>query len=181
MTTFTIESTTQPETLKAQLDRHRRRIILDCLLKNGMHYANTARELAILRSTLYNDMKRYKITRDDVVKVAHEEKKVFAGAPTITQVFNAVCGYFAIEPKELLKKCRKREIVEKRCIFIYLALDVYFVGTLGTVGAFLLGMHHTSIIHSRNFVRETLNTKFAHMDYNQKVKQDIQNIIALLS
>jgi chromosomal replication initiation ATPase DnaA len=107
----------------------------------------------------------------------HNKKKPV----TLQSLLEAVCQYHKVTEKEMKRKTRKREAVYIRSHFMYLAHDYLRGFSLKSIGYFMDGMDHSTVIHGRNLVREALDGKLSHTQENQKVKQDIQNIISLLS
>ena len=118
------------------------------------------------------------LTKEGVQYQAKESKPVYK--PTLTDILQAVCKYHKISPELIKTKIRKRELVNARQQFMYIAYVVYRGFSLHTIGGYI-NCHHSSIIHGRNVVNEQLHGKLKHIETNQKVAQDIENILSLLA
>lgn len=106
---------------------------------------------------------------------------------TQEQILKIVCNYYDIEPELLLKKTRKRNIVQKRQLFFYLCckwteMSLDDIGCIALKYGRKLPFDHATVIHSRNtitnlmFSDKELNQQFNELDYqvNQitKIKQN---------
>jgi chromosomal replication initiation ATPase DnaA len=70
-------------------------------------------------------------------------------------ILGIICGYFEIQRKELLKRCRKREIVYKRQIALYF-LRVYSNLQLKIISE-LFAMDHSSVLHSYSVIVDAID------------------------
>jgi chromosomal replication initiator protein len=81
-------------------------------------------------------------------------------------IINKSCVFFGLSRVQISKHCRKREFVEPRQMLMFL-LSAYTRLTLNKICELLDGWHHTTIIHSRETVRNLINTD---LDYAYRFK-----------
>lgn len=74
----------------------------------------------------------------------------------------------------LKNKCRIREITELRCIFCYLARNMKY--SLKTVGEYLNGRDHTTVIHSVNTFKDLIETCGTFREKYYRVLDHIKQI-----
>ena len=70
-------------------------------------------------------------------------------------IIDAVCSYYHIERNEILGKKRNKEIVMPRQICMYLITDMLDL-PLSKIGKEVFGRDHTTIIHARNKIVDTM-------------------------
>jgi hypothetical protein len=88
----------------------------------------------------------------------------------ITQV---VTGYYGVTWSKLVSKNRKRELVQPRQVLMYL-MSAFTQLSLSEVGIRLGGRDHTTVIHSREKVKDL-------MDTDENYRAEIQHLIKLIS
>jgi chromosomal replication initiator protein len=74
---------------------------------------------------------------------------------TLQKIADCVCRYFRIEQSELTGKKKNKEIVVPRQICIYLITEFLSV-PLVTIGEFFGGRDHTTIMHARDKIAQSI-------------------------
>lgn len=101
-------------------------------------------------------------------------------------VLSAVCKYHSITPKELLCVSRKRNIVEKRMVFIYLCFTQVFNFKLLELQDFIDKsgrgecMNHASLIHSKKTVSNLMITDVSIRKEISDIREIINTDIAIV-
>ena len=115
------------------------------------------------------------VTDYQVLKNREMSQKVL-----IETIEKIVCNYYNIGFLDIANRSRKREIVEKRFIFQYLA-SKYTRETLGSIGRYNGGtFHHSTVIHAVHKVRDLIDTEKpfkAVIDDLEKQVKEVQLII----
>ncbi len=88
---------------------------------------------------------------------------------TLSLIIKSVCEFFNISEDEVMKKCRKREIITPRQIIHYLATK-YRVGILDTIGELVGNKDHATVLYSCKTVSDL-------MDVDKNYEADIETII----
>ncbi|MEG1499570.1 MAG: chromosomal replication initiator protein DnaA [Clostridia bacterium] len=88
-------------------------------------------------------------------------------------IIETVCKYFSISKAEITGKKKNKEIVEPRMIAIYLINELLDLPLI-TIGQKFGGRDHTTIIHARDKITESVKT-------NNKIKVFISDIKSLLN
>lgn len=77
----------------------------------------------------------------------------------INDLFKQVCIVISIEPEEMRRRNRKREVVICRHFFCYLVKEIFKERyTLKYIGEFLGCYDHTSVIHAVNNTKDLIET-----------------------
>lgn len=96
---------------------------------------------------------------------------------TLNTLCQAVSEYFKLLPETIFKKSRKREIVDVRSIFFYLA-RVYTSSSFQEIADFprLYGRarNHSTVIHSVNKITDLVQ-------HDRELRTQVNDIIALLT
>lgn len=82
-------------------------------------------------------------------------------------VINAVCGHFGVTLEFLQKRTRERPIAYKRQLLMYFLVH-HTNETYKEIGD-LFGMHHSTVIHSKDRVKDWLSV-------DREVQMDIEAI-----
>lgn len=90
----------------------------------------------------------------------------------LNQILKAVCTYFSVTMIDVKGKRRTKDLVIPRHISMYLMYDMTQTPYM-SIGEFLGGRDHTTIMHGVDKVSEELK-------YSTKLKQDIANIRQIL-
>ncbi|MBI1830068.1 MAG: AAA family ATPase [Planctomycetes bacterium] len=77
----------------------------------------------------------------------HFRAQMEANAPTVERIARHVCGYFAVEPKQLRSPRRSRGIVLPRQVSMYLARQLTTL-SLQKIGAYFGGRDHKTVRHA---------------------------------
>ena len=88
------------------------------------------------------------------------------------KVLQRVAEYYKIDPDELRKKTRKKDIVHPRQVLMYILREDYDVSFLN-IGNLLGGRDHSTVIHSYEKIKEG-------QKQNYKLKNEIEEIRAIL-
>jgi chromosomal replication initiator protein len=109
----------------------------------------------------------------DIVKVAlkdFEEKT--AENVTMDDIINKTCAYFNIPKEDVLGKKKTSDIAETRQMCMFLITEMLNI-PLATIGSFIGGRDHTTVMHARNKVAEKIKE-----NVKQKlIVQDIKDMI----
>ena len=76
---------------------------------------------------------------------------------TTESIANIVSEYYQVSIEDMQAKTRKREKTEARQIAMYLAKK-FTKDSLKTIGNFFGGRDHTTVIHSRQIVKDLMDT-----------------------
>lgn len=82
-------------------------------------------------------------------------------------IIETVCTHFDVTMEFLQKKCRKRPVVYKRQLLMYFLVNMTNE-TYKDIGG-LFGMDHTSVIHSKDQIKDWLTV-------DQVVQADVETI-----
>jgi len=88
-------------------------------------------------------------------------------------IIDAVCSHYDIVFDAMLKRTRKRKIVESRQIAMYL-LCYYTTMPLKAIGELFGGYDHTTVIHSRQQINDLLCTDLALAKRVLQIKNSAQ-------
>ncbi len=105
----------------------------------------------------------------EALKVKKEETTEFV---TPNFIIDQVCKYYRMERKDLLGNKRNKEFVEARHICIYLMCDLLNI-PMATIGKEIFNRDHTSIMHARNKIIDSLKT-------SDKVRRDVNDLKSLI-
>lgn len=78
---------------------------------------------------------------------AHFRTQIEAHAPTVKRIAERVCGYYQVEPRQLLSARRAREIVLPRQVSMYLARQLT-AQSLVQIGKYFGGRDHKTVQHA---------------------------------
>lgn len=85
----------------------------------------------------------------------------------IMKIKRIVCDYFELSLEDIVKKCRKREIVKARQIAMYFAKKMTGF-TLAKIGKEIGRKNYATVIHSHNTVKDLMDTD---KNYNGNVSE----------
>ena len=105
----------------------------------------------------------------EALKAKREEVAEFL---TPSVIIDQVCKYYRIDKKDLLGTKRNKELVEPRHICIYLMCELLNM-PMATIGKEIFNRDHTSIMHARNKIIDSLST-------NDKIKRDVNDLKSLI-
>ena len=105
----------------------------------------------------------------EALKAKREEVSEFL---TPSLVIDQVCKYYRIDKKDLLGNKRNKELVEPRHICIYLMCDLLNM-PMATIGKEIFNRDHTSIMHARNKIIDSIAT-------NDKIRRDVNDLKSLI-
>lgn len=105
----------------------------------------------------------------EALKVKKEEVSEFL---TSSLIIDQVCKYYRIEKKDLLGTKRNKELVEPRHICIYLMCELLNM-PMATIGKEIFNRDHTSIMHARNKIIDSIAT-------NDKIRRDVNDLKSLI-
>ena len=91
---------------------------------------------------------------NDVLRSYADDRRELISAESIVE---AVTEYFGVEERELTGKKKTKEIVEPRQICIYLITE-FLTMPLTAIGQMFGGRDHTTIMHARDKIAETVKT-----------------------
>lgn len=91
---------------------------------------------------------------------------------TPNTIIDTVCTYYNIERSELLGKKRNKEIVIPRQICMYLIDDMLDL-PLTTIGKDIFGRDHTTVIHARNKISDSIKNDVRI----ETIVKDIKNMV----
>lgn len=94
------------------------------------------------------------------------------GKITPNNIIDAVCTYYNIERNELLGKKRNKEIVTPRQVCMYIITDMLDL-PLTTIGKDIFGRDHTTVIHARNKIIDSMKTNTRL----ETIIKDIKNMV----
>lgn len=94
---------------------------------------------------------------------------------TLKAIEKEITGFYEITAGQMFKRTRKREFVEKRQIFYYLA-KLYTVKSLGKIGKYAGSLQgkpfdHATVLHGSKTIGNLIAS-------DKKLKHEIQEIIA---
>ena len=105
----------------------------------------------------------------EALKAKREEVAEFL---TPSVIIDQVCKYYRIDKKDLLGTKRNKELVEPRHICIYLMCELLNM-PMAPIGKEIFNRDHTSIMHARNKIIDSLST-------NDKIKRDVNDLKSLI-
>lgn len=125
---------------------------------------------SLLAHSLYNDVPLDLSLAQKVLAqtVGVEETKL--SVPTILKV---VAEYYNLEPREIIGKKRRREVVQARHIVMLLAKE-YSDASLAAIGADLGDRDHSTVIHGVRRIQDDIAT-------NSKIAKEVSEIKELLN
>lgn len=91
---------------------------------------------------------------------------------TPSLIIEKVCNYYRIEKKDLLGTKRNKELVEPRHICIYLMCELLNM-PMATIGKEIFNRDHTSIMHARNKIIDSI-------PINDKIRRDVNDLKSLI-
>ncbi len=157
--------------LRSKRDRENEAVPNDVIEYIAQKVNTNIRELegAYLQVVTYSKATGISITTDLAIRALgqtiREEKK----APiNLNQVLKAVCNYYSVTGKELKGKRRTKDLVIPRQVAMYLIKELTDTPYM-TIGEFLGGRDHSTIIHGIKKVEEELEEL-------PKTRQDIANV-----
>ena len=112
-------------------------------------------------------------TIEDVKEIFANQKEELKNDMTPDKIISVVCDYFNISYKDITGKKKNKEIVEPRMIAIYL-IDEILSLPLKTIGEYFGGLHHTTVMHSRDKITEN----FKSNKKTQTLVNEIKNMLS---
>ncbi len=94
---------------------------------------------------------------------------------TAKDIINAVAQFYDVEVKDIIGKCRRKELVMPRQIIMYLMREE-INASFPTIGQELGGRDHTTAMHACNKIAREIKEKG-----NEKIKQEINSIKQMLN
>lgn len=91
---------------------------------------------------------------------------------TVDKIIDIVCKYFNVKREDLVGKKKNKEIVVPRHICMYVITELLDV-PLMTIGESFGGKDHSSVIHARDKIAESMKT-------NNSLKTDVDDLIAMI-
>ena len=91
---------------------------------------------------------------------------------TVDRIIEIVCKYFNVKREELVGKKKNKEIVIPRHICMYVITELLDV-PLMAIGKAFGGKDHSSVIHARDKISESMKT-------NKSLKTDVDDLIAMI-
>lgn len=158
---------------KVQLENNK--IENDALEFLAQQITNNIRELegALSKTIFLAQLKDKKVaTLEDAEEALNAKKKEVAEFLTPSLIIDQVCKFYRMEKKDLLGTKRNKEFVEARHICIYLMCDLLNI-PMATIGRDIFSRDHTSIMHARNKIVDSLNN-------NDKIRRDVNDLKSLI-
>ncbi len=123
----------------------------------------------LAQSTLNNKEITLKLAHSILGKIIKTKHRDIS----IDYIQKVVCEYFKIEPKVLIAKTRKREIVQARQISMFLSKN-YTSASLSVIGAETGGKDHSTVLHSYRTVRNLLETDRNFKNYVDDIERQLK-------
>jgi chromosomal replication initiation ATPase DnaA len=117
------------------------------------------------------------VKKDEIIQQFGKENNM----NEIERILTATCKVLQLDPKEVLKRCRKRELVEARQITIYIA-KLKTKCSLNKIGAFFCtfknpkGYDHATIHISAKVVNNLIDTN-SELECGLKTRDAIEQIL----
>ena len=89
---------------------------------------------------------------------------------TPDQIIDTVCKYFDITREDIIGKKKSKEVVEPRMIAIYLISEILEI-PLVSIGKIFGGRDHTTIMHSRDKISDSLKTSHKIQSFVSEIKK----------
>ena len=87
---------------------------------------------------------------------------------TVEKIISEVCVYYNLTREDIIGSKRNKEIADARHICIYLISELLNM-PLATIGREIFGRDHTTIMHARNKIADSLGV-------NERITQDVNNL-----
>ena len=87
---------------------------------------------------------------------------------TVEKIISEVCSYYNLPRDAIIGSKRNKEIADARHICIYLISELLNM-PLATIGREIFGRDHTTIMHARNKIADSLGV-------NDRITQDVNNL-----
>jgi len=136
---------------------------------------NNIREMegALISLLAHSSLVKKEIDLDLAKKVLRNIVKTSSKEITIDTIQKMVCEYYEITYDKLQAKTRKREIVQARQISMFLAKQ-FTKNSLKTIGDHFGGRDHTTVIHSRQTVKDLMDTDTMIREQVKELQQKVQ-------
>lgn len=122
-------------------------------------------EGALSKVIFYCTLNNIKADNLDIVNNAlKDDIDNISGPVTMNTILKCVADYFHLDQKDLIGKKKTKNIVEARQIAIYLISDLISV-PLVSIGDFMGGRDHSTIIHARDKIISLLQTDYKYANY----------------
>ena len=102
---------------------------------------------------------------EEMLKTKQKNKKNIS----IKDIIKKVCEYYKIKEENIYNKTRKKEIIKPRQIIMYILREHYDV-SYPTIGEYLGGRDHTTVIHSYEKIKKEIKDDIY-------LSKDIENIL----
>ncbi|MEK7608546.1 MAG: chromosomal replication initiator protein DnaA [Patescibacteria group bacterium] len=115
------------------------------------------RELeGVLNKIIFSqETKKRPLTEEEVEEVIKKSLKNFSQRVSDDQILKAVADFFRVAPEDLMRRIRKKEIVEPRQIAMYLLRDILDM-SYPYIGE-KMGRDHTTAIHAVEKITQEIN------------------------
>lgn len=111
-------------------------------------------------------------TLEDAKEALKVKKEESSEILTPNLIIDKVCKYYRMEKKDILGTKRNKEFVEPRHICIYLMCDLLNM-PMATIGKEIFNRDHTSIMHARNKILDSLNS-------NDKIRREVNDLKSMI-
>lgn len=124
------------------------------------------RELeGVLNKIIFSqETKKRPLTEDEVEDIIKKSLKNFSQRVSDDQILKAVADFFNVVPEDLVRRVRKKEVVEPRQISMYLLRDILDL-SYPYIGE-KMGRDHTTAIHAVEKISQEINK---NSSLNQKI------------
>ncbi len=129
-------------------------------------------EGVVIQLLAETSIRRKELSLELTQQIVSRFKPLRTRAVTVEQIVRTVADYFKIHPEELRGKSRKKNVAYARHVATYLARK-YTHHALKAVGEHFGGRDHSTILHSCQWVQETL-------PINRDLAQHVQDLERLL-
>ena len=129
-------------------------------------------EGVVIQLLAETSIRRKELSLELAQQIVSRFKPLRTRAVTVEQIVRTVADYFKIHPEELRGKSRKKNVAYARHVATYLARK-YTHHALKAIGEHFGGRDHSTILHSCQWVQETL-------PINRELAQHVQDLERLL-
>lgn len=98
---------------------------------------------------------------------------------SLEQISSTVASYFGIEEKDLLGQKRSKEFMQARHIAVYLSYELLEL-SYGRIGEHYSNRKHSSIIHSINTIKNTLNSSLPSSKATTKILEELKSRLSAI-
>jgi len=130
------------------------KVLEEAIKQNGFHSENIQKVFDKLQSDKYENFKVSK-------------------SLDLNTIMTLVCKYYSVDKEDVIGKRRYRHIMIPRHIFCYIAKFHLPLVSLNTIGDYLGGRDHSTVIHGANSIDD-------EMSYNKTLRMEVNEIIGML-